>query len=120
MAVDALVAHFLRFREGVPGPLPLIWHTALLAVAQRYKADVTREQKEALKALMHVHSHHAITPEVRRELFSVGCRGDPVSLPQPRAAVGVAATSALGVGIPRSAAVSSGTKKLQRPVDAEY
>ena len=80
LAVDALVAHFAGFRD-VEGPLPVIWHQALLALAQRYKADCTHAQKEALKGVMAVHAHHAITPEVRRELFSAGCRGDPVAAP---------------------------------------
>ena len=79
IAVDAVVDHFMRFLD-VEGPMPVIWHQALLALAQRYKADLTKEQKEGLKALMQVHAHHTMTPEVRRELFSAGCRGEAPSV----------------------------------------
>src|SRR4051812_1771013 len=41
--LDALVVHFLRF-EGETRQLPVVWHQALLALAQRYKEDVTAEQ----------------------------------------------------------------------------
>jgi len=66
-AVAACVAHFASFTEQ-EGPLPLIWHQALLALAQRYKADLSMEQRETLSAVVARHSHAGITPEVRREL----------------------------------------------------
>ena len=69
--------------EHITGPLPLIWHQALLGLAQRYKADLTFEQKEQLRHLVSIHSHYAVTPEIRREINSVGCRGDPVSMIPP-------------------------------------
>jgi len=78
------VDHFSAFKA-VPGPLPLIWHQALLAFAQRYKGDLTAEQKTGMRELMGTHQHHAITPEVRRELFSAGCRGDAPSMVPPTA-----------------------------------
>lgn len=102
MAVDALADHFSKFTT-VEGPLPVLWHQALLALAQRYKADLTSEQKDRLKQLMHVHSHHAITPEIRRELFSAGCRGDPRSMALPITAAGGASSAA--------AAAAAGTAK---------
>jgi len=102
LAVDALVAHFASF-VGVEGPLPLLWHQSLLALAQRYKADLTAEQKASVKQLLHVHSHHGITPEVRRELFSVGCRGEAPAV------VGAAAAAAgSAAALPRPAAAATG------------
>ncbi len=48
----------------------MIWHQSLLAFAQRYKLELDDIQRQLLKSLMKVHSHHQITPEVRREIFS--------------------------------------------------
>ncbi|KAK2589929.1 snoRNA-binding rRNA-processing protein [Conoideocrella luteorostrata] len=92
--VDALVFHFLRFRSedpasveegdamvGVSGEgdiktkLPVIWHQSLLAFAQRYKGDITEDQREALLDLLLSHGHSAIGPEVRRELLAGRGRG---------------------------------------------
>lgn len=95
-AIDALVFHFLRFRstdpaavqaddamEGVSGDsakskLPVIWHQSLLAFAQRYKGDITEDQREALLDLLLSHGHSAIGPEVRRELLAGRGRGVPL------------------------------------------
>ncbi|CAM1511637.1 Fc.00g091500.m01.CDS01 [Cosmosporella sp. VM-42] len=93
--IDALVFHFLRFRSidpasvhhsdamsGVEGDakikLPVIWHQSLLAFAQRYKGDVTEDQREALLDLLLTHGHSAIGPEVRRELLAGRGRGVPL------------------------------------------
>lgn len=65
--LDALVFHFLAFR-GDPRQLPVLWHQSLLAFAQRYKEDLSSEQKEALLELLKFHSHPQISPEIRREL----------------------------------------------------
>jgi essential nuclear protein 1 len=48
----------------------------MLTFAQRYKQDITAAQKEAFKQLLKTHVHHAITPQVRRELFSSKSRGE--------------------------------------------
>ncbi|KAL7816844.1 Bystin domain-containing protein [Trichoderma aethiopicum] len=96
-AIDALVFHFLRFRAEDPaaaragdnmtvvmsGPdyrakLPVIWHQSLLAFAQRYKGDITEDQREALLDLLLTHGHSAIGPEVRRELLAGRGRGVPL------------------------------------------
>ena len=55
----------------------MLWHQTLLAFAVHYKAEITTEQKERLKALMRAQPHAQITPEIRRELFSARARGDP-------------------------------------------
>ncbi len=89
---DGLVFHFLRFRatpsvDGLPdasnlaskeASLPLLWHKSLLAFAQRYRNDVTEDQREALLDLLLVRGHKAIGPEVRRELLEGRGRGVPV------------------------------------------
>lgn len=75
IVIDDVVNHFAQFGQVEP-PLPVIWHQGLLSFAQRYKADVTRAQKETLKRLMKLHTHPAITAEIRRELFSAPCRGE--------------------------------------------
>ena len=98
--VDALVFHFLRFRavqqgnvggdynmsgSGARGALgkkghedprlPVLWHQCLLAFAQRYKNEITEDQREALLDLLLVRGHKQIGPEVRRELLEGRGRG---------------------------------------------
>lgn len=95
--IDALVFHFLRFRTvdpanatqadiddsmvGVTGAaareirLPVIWHQCLLAFAQRYRDDITEDQREALLDLLLTKGHSKIGPEVRRELLAGRGRG---------------------------------------------
>lgn len=51
-------------------PMPVLWHQTLLVFVQRYKTELTGEQREGLKMLLRVRQHHAITPEIRRELFA--------------------------------------------------
>ena len=100
--IDALVFHFLRFRAAQPfendgdtnmmggAPpsaaaarafkLPVLWHQSLLVFAQRYRNDITEDQREALLDLILVRGHKDIGPEVRRELLAGRGRGIP--LPQ--------------------------------------
>ena len=89
--IDNLVFHFLRFRmadpantdrmTGVIGPgtkdlkLPVLWHQSLLAFAQRYRNDITEDQREALLDLIQLRGHKDIGPEVRRELLEGRGRG---------------------------------------------
>lgn len=54
--------------------LPVLWHQAFLTFVQRYKAEISSEQRDFLLQLIHVHSHPSITPEIRRELASAKCR----------------------------------------------
>lgn len=56
--------------------MPVLWQQSLLVFVQRYKRDITHEQKEALLDLIKDKSHKAITPEIRRELSEGGCRGE--------------------------------------------
>lgn len=96
--IDNLVFHFLRFR---PPPedhhtrtptsrepsysdlkLPVIWHQSLLAFAQRYRNDITEDQREALLDLLLVRAHKDIGPEIRRELLAGRERGEVVQAPK--------------------------------------
>lgn len=97
--IDALVFHFLRFRAagassadamdtesaagdlGATGKLPVIWHQCLLAFAQRYRNDITEDQREALLDLLLTRGHKSIGPEVRRELLEGRGRGVIVEPP---------------------------------------
>jgi len=98
--IDSLVFHFLRFRSVDPasiredgGPvidgvgsketrLPVIWHQCLLAFAQRYRNDITEDQREALLDLLLTKGHSKIGPEVRKELLAGRGRGVPIE-PEP-------------------------------------
>lgn len=83
--IDALVDYFERFAATATttetSTLPVLWHQSLLVLAQRYKEEITREDKERLREVLKRHPHHQITPEIRRELFNCRCRGeiDPVA-----------------------------------------
>lgn len=96
-AIDALVFHFLRFRNSTRAAeddnvdmsgtkngakqsakddkLPVLWHQSLLVFAQRYKNDITEDQREALLDLLLVRGHKDIGPEIRRELLIGRGRG---------------------------------------------
>ncbi|KAL1449975.1 hypothetical protein WDU94_002440 [Cyamophila willieti] len=78
--VDAIVFHFLRF-EREDRELPVLWHQSLLTFAQRYKQDVSSEQRKALLDLLRSKSHPTITTDIRRELQSAKCRD--VELDEP-------------------------------------
>ncbi|KAL2015475.1 hypothetical protein VTK56DRAFT_5381 [Thermocarpiscus australiensis] len=87
--VDALVFHFLRYaataRDGdaAPKALPVIFHQCMLVFAQRYRNDITEDQREALLDLLLNHGHEKIAPEIRRELLAGRGRGVPVEQPGP-------------------------------------
>ena len=66
--LEGLVLHFESFRSDSASKLPVIWHNSLLTFVQRYKSSLEEGQKGRLLGLLTVHSHHMITPEVRREL----------------------------------------------------
>ena len=70
--VDAVVFHFVRFTTD-PRELPVLWHQSLLTFVQRYKEDMSVEQKEALMELIRNKVHHEITAEVRREIVNSKC-----------------------------------------------
>ena len=71
--VDAIVFHFVRFTTDTR-ELPVLWHQSLLTFVQRYKEDMSVEQKETLMELIRNKTHHDITAEVRREIVNSKCR----------------------------------------------
>jgi essential nuclear protein 1 len=107
--IDALVFHFLRFRASDPlltaggngadtpmadtqsaikgHKLPVLWHQSLLVFAQRYRNDITEDQREALLDLLLVRGHKDIGPEVRRELLAG--RGRGVVIPEGESGPGM-------------------------------
>lgn len=79
-AIDAVVFHFMRFKNSTPNTadkkLPILWHQSFLVFAQRYKNDITDDQRDFLLDVLKVHQHPQITPEIRRELVSGQPRGE--------------------------------------------
>ncbi|CCX31895.1 Bystin-domain-containing protein [Pyronema domesticum] len=73
-AVDALVFHFLRFKSD-PKELPLLWHKSFLCFAERYKNDITEDQRDALLDLLQIKGHHQMASEIRRQLIAGRERG---------------------------------------------
>ncbi|XP_043219449.1 bystin-like [Amphibalanus amphitrite] len=67
--IDAVHAHFMRFHMS-DLQYPVLWHQALLTFVQRYKNDMSSEQRDLLLDLCNSQRHPVITPEVRRELLS--------------------------------------------------
>ena len=41
-------------------PLPVLWHQSLLTLVQRYKEDMSAEQKEAVLDLIKRQTHHQV------------------------------------------------------------
>ncbi|XP_024019041.1 bystin [Morus notabilis] len=74
-ALDALVAHFMRFLDDTR-IVPVIWHQSLLAFVQRYKNGLQREDKENLRTLLEKQKHKLVTPEISRELNNSRNRGE--------------------------------------------
>lgn len=73
--IDAAVFHFIRF-EHDKREMPVLWHQSLLTFVQRYKNDISSEQKEALFSLLRKKQHMKLTPEIRRELMAAKCRDE--------------------------------------------
>jgi essential nuclear protein 1 len=68
--------------QGIVGKLPVIWHQCLLAFAQRYRDEITEDQREALLDLLLMKGHKDIGPEVRRELLAGRGRGVVAVVPE--------------------------------------
>lgn len=81
--IDELVYYFMRFRDASQGQelmheegdvkapqLPIVWHKAFLAFAQRYKNDITDDQRDFLLETVRQRFHKGIGPEIRRELLA--------------------------------------------------
>jgi essential nuclear protein 1 len=72
--LDAVLLHFVRFTDD-DRDLPVIWHQSLLTFVQRYKNELSEEDKEKLRHLMRQHKHYLVTPEIQRELLNSRNRG---------------------------------------------
>lgn len=86
--IDALVDHFVSFSKE-ERLLPVVWHQSLLTFIQRYKAEIRREDKTALRELCKHQPHYAMTPEVLRELDASKSRGEKQDTVQKPAHVGI-------------------------------
>ncbi|GLH11228.1 Bystin [Gryllus bimaculatus] len=76
---EAIIIGSVITRNSIPferdnRELPVLWHQSLLTFVQRYKNDVSSEQREALLGLLKRHHHYLISPEVQRELQHAKCR----------------------------------------------
>merc|ERR1719454_2514572 len=60
--VESLVMHFSAFGND-SRTLPVVWHRAQLIFVQRYKYELTDDQRRRLKELLKVHFHEGISPE---------------------------------------------------------
>lgn len=73
-AIDAIVFHFVRFKNAAPDTpdekLPILWHQSLLVFVQRYKNDITSDQRGFLLDVLKVHYNPQLTPEIRKELLA--------------------------------------------------
>jgi len=78
--VDSVVFHFLNFRND-KRTMHVLWHQAMLTFVQRYKQDISSEQKQAMLEICKIHQHHTITEEVRRELLHSRCRDEETAEP---------------------------------------
>lgn len=80
--VDESVYYFMRFRilddgsnnEDATRVLPVVWHKAFLSFAQRYKNDITQDQRDFLLETVRQRGHKLIGPEIRRELLAGASR----------------------------------------------
>lgn len=66
--VDDLDLQYSQKVKQAP-PLPIVWHKAFLAFAQRYKNDITDDQRDFLMETIRQRSHKSISKEIRRELL---------------------------------------------------
>ncbi|KAL0486810.1 bystin [Acrasis kona] len=68
--IDSLVESFYRFHDKDKHSvvLPVVWHQSLLHLVQIYKREFTKEQKKKVYEICKKHSHHIITPIIRKEL----------------------------------------------------
>lgn len=73
--IDAVSDHFQKFITD-ERKMIVSWHQCLLVFVQRYKNELTSEQKQMLRTLIRSHSHHLITPNIRYELDNSVSRGN--------------------------------------------
>ncbi|EYU38207.1 hypothetical protein ABFS82_13G060000 [Erythranthe guttata] len=88
--LDALVAHFMKYYDE-SDVMPVVWHQSLLAFAQSYKNELTKEDKTNLKTLVGRQRHNSITSDILMELNNSRNRGekddDLMSISRPHSLV---------------------------------
>ncbi|KNC80667.1 hypothetical protein SARC_06981 [Sphaeroforma arctica JP610] len=77
--VDAMVFHFVRAQND-NRMYPVLWHQSFLAFVQRYKEDISSEQKDALMQVIKKHPHPEMTEDIRRELVNSKSRDSAIPL----------------------------------------
>jgi essential nuclear protein 1 len=65
--IDTIMKFFAGFLQD-QRHMPLIWHQCLLVFVQRYKSELSEQQRHTIKALCKKQIHQQITPDIRREL----------------------------------------------------
>jgi essential nuclear protein 1 len=65
---DAIVNFFCKYINHPHKVLPVLWHQTLLIFIQMYKNDLLDTEKNRLRELINIKSHHLITEEIVREL----------------------------------------------------
>jgi essential nuclear protein 1 len=76
--IDTIYEYFMGFIDD-DRKFPGLWHQTLYIFIQRYKGDLTAEQKEGLTRLMKKHYNANYTLESRRELFSMKSREENIA-----------------------------------------
>ena len=61
---------FFRFRRDTR-ELPVLWHQAFLVFVQRYKEEISHDQKDELFDVLRHHTHHKITAEVSEKFLEL-------------------------------------------------
>ncbi|KAK4197235.1 Bystin-domain-containing protein [Triangularia verruculosa] len=84
--IDSLVFHFARYSAAAKAAdshseLPVIYWQCLLVFAQRYRNDISEDQREMLLDILLTNGHWQIAPEIRRELLAGRGRGVPIEQP---------------------------------------
>lgn len=73
--IDIVCSHFASFSAD-ERKMVVLWHQALLVFVQRYKADLTQQQKDTIRKLISIHVHPLISPEIRYEIDNSETRVD--------------------------------------------
>jgi essential nuclear protein 1 len=72
--IDAMVFHFLRFKQD-RRDMPVLWHQCWLSFVKIYGKDCSEEQKIAMLKLTFVQKHREIGPAIR-EVIKASCPRD--------------------------------------------
>lgn len=78
--IERMVEYFANFRHE-ERLLPVLWHQSFLTFIQRYKNDLTAEEKDIVRSVCKIQKHPLITPEILRELSHSVCRGEEPLIP---------------------------------------